>query len=91
MNLQYKNRSKTFQLQALETLVCSRTSPHHKYSPVAVSVDAPQFNVGLGSDSSRSWGAVDQCQLSKAATFPYAGHPFIVHIHLPDWKRDKPK
>jgi len=57
---------------------------HHKYSPVAVSVNAPQFHVGLGSDCSRPRGAVDQGQLSEAASFPNTGHPFIVHVHLSD-------
>ena len=58
--------------------------PHHEYSPVAVSVDAPQLDVGLGSDCGRPRGAVDQGQLSKAASFSDAGHPFIVHIDLSD-------
>lgn len=56
--------------------------PHHQYSPVTVSVDAPQLHVGLGSDSGRPRGAVDQGQLSEAASFSNAGHPFVVHIHL---------
>lgn len=58
------------------------TPPHHKYSPVAVSVDAPQLDVGLGSNCGRPRGAVYQCQLSEAATFSNAGHPFVVHIDL---------
>lgn len=57
---------------------------HHEYSPVAVSVDAPQLHVGLGSDCSRPRGAVDQRQLSEAATLPDAGDPFVVHVHLSD-------
>ena len=66
-------------------------SPHHKYSPVAVSVDAPQLDVGLGSNCGRPRGAVYQGQLSKAASFPDAGHPFIVHIHLSDWWEETKK
>lgn len=60
-------------------------SPHHKYSPVAVSVDAPQLHIGLGSNCGRPWGAVYQGQFAEAASFPDTGHPLIVHIHL--WEK----
>ena len=62
--------------------LCVYPSPHHKYSPVAVSVDAPQLDIGLSSNCGRSWSAVYQGQLAEAASFPNTGHPLIVHIHL---------
>lgn len=55
---------------------------YHQYSPVAVSVDAPQLDIGLASDRGCPGGAVDQCQLSKAAALADAGRPLTVHIHL---------
>lgn len=55
---------------------------YHQYPPVAVSVDAPELHVGLGSDGGGSRGAVDQSQLSEAAALSDAGDPLTVHIHL---------
>ncbi len=55
---------------------------YHQYSPVAVSVDAPELDVGLGSDRGGSRGAVDQSQLSEAAALADAGGPLTVHTHL---------
>ncbi len=52
---------------------------YHQYSPVAVSVDAPELDVGLGLDRGGSRGAVDQSQLSEAAASPDAGGPLTVH------------
>lgn len=60
----------------------NRTCPDHKYSPVTVSVDAPQLHVGLGSNGGGPRGTVDQGQLSKTSSLPNTGHPFIVYIHL---------
>lgn len=57
---------------------------HHEYSPVAVSVNSPQLDIGLGFNGGCPRCPVDQGQLSKAAALPNAGHPLIIHIHLPD-------
>lgn len=69
--------------KALNAAVVSREGQmYHQYPPVAVSVDAPQLDVGLGSDGGGSRCAVDQSQLSKAAALSDAGDPLTVHIHL---------
>lgn len=65
----------------------TRSSAHHKYSPVAVSIDAPQLDIGLSSYCGCSWGTVYESQLTKAASFPNTGHPLIVHIHLTESQR----
>jgi len=66
----------------------NNTSAYHKYSPVAIPVDAPQLHIGLGSNRGRPRGAVYQGQLAEAASLPDAGHPFVVHIHLSHrWRR----
>lgn len=70
----------------MKQITRAKTLPHHKYSPVAVSVNAPQLDIGLGSDCGRPRSAVDQGQLSEAAALSDAGHPFIVHIDLLDWQ-----
>lgn len=57
-------------------------SSYHEDAPVAVPVDAPQFEIGLGLDSSSSRSAVDQGQFSKTASFSDAGHPLPVDVHL---------
>lgn len=57
---------------------------YHQYSPVAFSVDAPQFDVGLGPDCSCTRGPIDQSQLPKTASLTNAGHKLIVHINLGD-------
>lgn len=55
---------------------------YHEDAPVAVSVDAPQLEVGLGFDGGGPRGPVDQSQFSKTTAFPDAGHPLPVHVHL---------
>lgn len=55
---------------------------YHEDAPVAVSVDAPQLEVGLGFDGGGPGGPVDQGQFSETAAFPDAGHPLPVHVHL---------
>lgn len=77
----------TRKLQSWRFETLSRSSAHHEYSPVAVSVDAPQLHVGLSSDCGCSGGTVDESQLTKAASFPNAGHPLVVHIHLAEAHR----
>lgn len=56
--------------------------PYHQYSPVTVSVDAPQLDIGLGSDCGRPRGAVYQGQFAEATPFPDASHQLVVHIYL---------
>lgn len=55
---------------------------YHEDATVAVSVDAPQLEVGLGFDGGRPRGAVDQSQFSKTAPLADAGDPLPVHVHL---------
>lgn len=55
---------------------------HHQYPPVALPVNAPQLDIGLGFDGGGPGGAVDQRQLSEAAALPDAGHPVVVDVHL---------
>lgn len=55
---------------------------YHEDAPVAVSVDAPQLEVGLGFDSGRPRGPVDQGEFSETPAFADAGHPLPVHVHL---------
>lgn len=55
---------------------------YHEDAPVAVSVDAPQLEVGLGFDGGGPRGPVDQSQFSETTAFPDAGHPLAVHVHL---------
>lgn len=57
-------------------------STHHKNAPVAVTVDAPEFEVCLSLHGGCSGGAVDESQLSEASPLTDAGHPLPVHIHL---------
>lgn len=55
---------------------------YHEDAPVAVPVDAPQLEIGLGFDGGGPGGPVDQSQFPEAAPFPDAGHPLPVHVHL---------
>lgn len=55
---------------------------HHQYPPVALPVDAPQLDIGLGLDSGGPRGPVDQRQLPEAAALADAAHPFVVDVHL---------
>lgn len=55
---------------------------YHKDASVAVSVDAPQLEVGLGLDGGGPRGPVDQSKFPETAAFPDAGHPLPVHVHL---------
>lgn len=59
---------------------------HHQYPPVALPVDAPQLDVGLGLDGGGPRGPVDQRQLPEAAALADAGHPFVVDVHLEERK-----
>lgn len=55
---------------------------HHEDAPVAVPVDAPELEVRLGFHGRCPGGAIDECELPKAATLADAGHPLSVHVHL---------
>ena len=55
---------------------------HHEDAAVAVAVDAPELEVGLGLHGRRPGGAVDERQLAKAAALADVGHPLSVHVHL---------
>lgn len=63
-------------------VIYQKFTTYHQYSPVALSVNTPQLDIGLGFNGSSTRGPVDQCQLSETASFPNAGNPFIVDIHL---------
>lgn len=56
--------------------------PYHEDASVAVSVDAPQFEISLGFDCGSSGGSIDQRQLSKATSFSNIGHQLPIHVHL---------
>lgn len=55
---------------------------HHEDAAVAVSVDAPELEVGLGRHGGRPGGAVDERELPEAAALADAGYPLSVHVHL---------
>lgn len=57
-------------------------SSYHEDASVAVSVDAPQFQVCFGLDGGSSRSPVDEGQLSKTTSFSDTGHPLTIHIHL---------
>lgn len=54
----------------------------HQDPSVAVPVNAPQLDVGLGFDGGSSGGAIDEGELSKAPTLTHTGGPLIVHVNL---------
>lgn len=62
----------------------------HQYPPVALPVNSPQLDIGLGFDGGGPGGPVDQRQFPEAAALPDAGYPFVVDVHLekkPDSKK----
>lgn len=63
-------------------VIYQKFTTYHQYSPVALSVDTPQLDIGLSFNCSCTRGPVDQRQLSETASLPNAGNPFIVDIHL---------
>lgn len=69
-------------LSAEATFLEKSGAGYHEDAPVAVSVDAPQLEVGLGFDGGGPRGPVDQSKFSETAAFPDAGHPLPVHVHL---------
>lgn len=87
----YDNKSNTLTLEFIKALMTKlllyttwfpTVPPYHEYSPVTVSVDAPQLDIGLGSNCGRPRGAVYQGQFAEATSFPDTSHQLIVHIYL---------
>lgn len=69
--------------RGINTLFFSRHwNAYHKDSPVAISINTPQFHIGFCFDSRCSGCPIDQCKFSKAAPLPNTGGPFTVHINL---------
>lgn len=65
-----------------------KLTSYHEDASVAVSIDAPQFEVSLGFDRGSSGGPVDQRQFPKAPSFANIGHQLPIHIHLQTGTRD---
>lgn len=63
-------------------VIYQKFTTYHQYSPVALSVDTPQLDIGLGFNCSCTRCPVDQCQLPETASLSNAGNPFIVDIYL---------
>lgn len=72
-------------------LVVLWEAAHHQYPPVALPVDAPQLDVGLGLDGGGPRGPVDQRQLPEAAALADAGHPLVVDVHLEEKRPERRK
>lgn len=69
--------------RGINTLFFSRHwNAYHKDSPIAISINTPQFHIGFCFDSRCSGCPIDQCKFSKAAPLPNTGGPFTVHINL---------